>query len=414
MSPTGRAVAAAALAALSALWFGPWVAGGLLAAVGLGVAVDAWAVHRPPSVDRVAPARVVRSKPAAFAISVTARPGSRVQVRQPQTAEVRVEPAEAPDGIDGTIVALTRGRHVLGPVVTSTTGPLRLGRWVHRQGGDLTVTSHVDLPGARRIAASVQQGRFREPGLRRGPLGLGTEFESVRDYTPDDDVRRINWLATERVGRPMANQFREDTERDLWCLVDAGRLLASPVGDRTRLDVTLDALAAVAAVADVLGDRIGAVVFDDQVRREVPPRRAGAADLVRLLDDLEPRLVDSDYEAAFARVASHRRALVLIFTDLLDGAAAAPLLDAVPVLARRHAVVVAGVNDPDLTELVTTAPRQVHDLHRASVATDILDERDQVRTRLTTAGATVIDASVGDLASRCVGAYLRLKSTARL
>ena len=141
---------------------------------------------------------------------------------------------------------------------------------------------------------------------------------------------------------------------------------------------------------------------------------AGAADLVRLLDDLEPRLVDSDYEAAFARVASHRRALVLIFTDLLDGAAAAPLLDAVPVLARRHAVVVAGVNDPDLTELVTTAPRQVHDLHRAAVATDILNERDQVRTRLTTAGATVIDASVGDLASRCVGAYLRLKSTARL
>ena len=113
-------------------------------------------------------------------------------------------------------------------------------------------------------------------------------------------------------------------------------------------------------------------------------------------------------------MASHRRALVLIFTDLLDGAAAAPLLDAVPVLARRHAVVVAGVNDPDLTALVTTAPRQVHDLHRAAVATDILNERDQVRTRLTTAGATVIDASVGDLASRCVGAYLRLKSTARL
>src|SRR5690606_7990654 len=106
-------------------------------------------------------------------------------------------------------------------------------------------------------------GNFRDPGLRRGPIGLGTDFEAVREYTPDDDVRRINWAATERTRRPMVNTYREDTERDLWCLIDTGRLLASPIGDRTRLDLVLDAVASVGAVADVLGDRVGAVVFDE-------------------------------------------------------------------------------------------------------------------------------------------------------
>src|SRR5699024_6654537 len=158
---------------------------------------------------------------------------------------------------------------------------------------------HADLPGARRIAAAVRQGRFRDPGRRRGPLGLGTDFETIRTYTPDDDIRRMNWLATERTGHPMVNQHREDTERDLWCLVDGGRLLAAPIGDRTRLDLAVDAVAAVAAVAEAVGDRIGAIVFDDEVRRVIAPRRAAAASLMRNLDDLEATMVDSDPLAAF-------------------------------------------------------------------------------------------------------------------
>lgn len=414
MSPTGRSAALVALAAVTAFWWPAELAGAL---VGLAVALtlgDAWSVHRSPTVERHLPTEVARGAPAAFSVTARPRPATSVIVRQPQTAEVRLDPAEGPDAIEGTLVADRRGRHRLGPAVTRSTGPLGLARWDHRHGDEVVVTSHADLPGARRIASAVRQGSFRDPGMRRGPLGLGTDFESIREYTPDDDIRRMNWLATERTGRPMVNQYREDTQRDLWCLVDTGRLLSAPVGDRTRLDAALDALAAVAAVADVVGDRVGAVTFDGEIRRVVRPRRASAGGLVRSLDDLEPAIVDSDYEAAFGRVASAKRSLVIVFTDILDGAAAAPLLDAVPVLARRHAVVIAGVTDPDLVSAVTTDPRTQRDLHVAAVATDLLAERDRVRTRLSAAGAVVVDAPVDGLPSACVAAYLRLKGTARI
>ena len=71
--------------------------------------------------------------------------------------------------------------------------------------------------------------------------------------------------------------------------------------------------------------------------------------------DLEPAPVDSDYELAFTAVARSKRSFVLVITDLLEESAARPLLDAVPILARRHVVVVATVTDPDVAGLVGTA-----------------------------------------------------------
>ena len=414
MSPTGRTVVLVAAAAATAMWLPAQLAGLLVGAVLVAFVVDAYTVHRAPVVTRSLPTEVARGGSAPFSVRVEPRPAIRVEVRQPQTADIRLTPAEGPDGLDGTLVATLRGRHELAPAVTRATGPLRLGRWTHRHGGTAEINSHADLPGARRIAAAVRQGTFRDPGLRRGPIGLGTDFESVREYTPDDDIRRMNWLASERTGRPMVNQYREDTERDLWCLVDAGRLLSAPVGGRTRLDAALDALAAVAAVADVVGDRVGAVAFDDTVRHVIRPRRANASNLTRLLDDLQPSIVDSDYEAAFARIGSAKRSLVIVFTDLLDVAAAKPLLDAVPVLVRRHAVIIAGASDPDLVAAVTTKPTNIRDLHRATVASDLLAERDVVRAKLQGAGAVVLDAPADHLPTRCVAAYLRLKATARI
>ena len=414
MSPSARTVGLVALAAVSAMWFPAVVAGALVALVLAAFVGDAWSIRRPPSVERRMATELARGAPTPYQASVAADRATAVRVRQPQTADVRCLPAEADGELVGHVVASRRGRHQLGPVITRTTGPLGLARWTHRHGGTLVLDVHADLPGARRLATAVRAGRFRDPGTRRGPLGLGTDFESVRDHTPDDDIRRMNWMASERTGRPMVNQYREDTERDLWCLVDTGRLLSSPVGDRTRLDAALDAVAAVAAVADVVGDRVGTVVFDDEVRQVIQPRRASANGLIRLLDPLEPTVVDSDYDAAFARLGSAKRALVVVFTDLLDGAASGPLLDALPVLVRRHAVLVAGTGDPDLIDMVTRAPASVRDLHVAAVASDLLAERDDVRRRLAAAGAMVVDAPVTDLPSACVAAYLRLKAAARL
>jgi uncharacterized protein (DUF58 family) len=185
------------------------------------------------------------------------------------------------------------------------------------------------------------------------------------------------------------------------------------LGDRTRLDAALDAVTAVALVADEIGDRVGVIAFDTEIRRRLAPRRDGGDGVVRAVFDLEPSITDSDYEHAFRLVGS-KRSFVLVVTDLLEEAAAQPLVDAVPVLARRHAVVVAGATDPDLERLVEHPPSVPADVYAASVALDVLDARTRVAALLRHAGADVVEARPDALSAACVRAYLRAKSRARL
>lgn len=416
MTPSPRVVGIAAALAL-ALLVVPWPIVLLVAVtVAVVVGVDAALARQPVVVERTLPGRLARGVPAELVVTVSDVGARRVEVRQPRVPDVAVEPAQALGGLRATVTATRRGHHVLPPVAVRVTGPLGLARWDQRPTGGHEVDVYPDLPAARRIATAVRQARFRDPGLRRrGAIGLGTDFDQVREHLPDDDIRHVNWPATLRRGRMMTNQYREDTERDVVALVDCGRLMAAPVAgpdgvlDRTRLDVAVDAVAALAAVADVVGDRCGTVAFADEVVARVRPKRSSGEDVVRALHAVEPRPVDSDAELAFRAVGTTKRSLVVVLTDLLDTAAAQALLDAVPVLARRHAVVVASCTDVDV-EASAVGP----DRGRAAAASRVLAERDRVVAEVTRRGARVVEAPPDRLARSVVAAYLTAKSSARL
>ncbi|MDX6410504.1 MAG: hypothetical protein QOE91_20, partial [Gaiellaceae bacterium] len=339
MSPTPRAALLVAALAPAALVLPVWlVALGAVAVIGASAA-DALVVRRRIEVERRVPPILARGVSAPLLL-VPGPAAGRVRVRQPAPPDLRIAVQEADGPLETTVVGRRRGRHTLPAAAARVTGPLGLGRWFQRPGEEATVLVYPNLPEARRLATAVRRGRFRLDGRARGPLGLGTDFESVREYLPDDDIRQVNWRATQRLERPMSNQYRVERDRDVICLVDCGRLMAAPLTDRTRLDAAVDAAVAVAAVADAVADRVGAIAFDGELRRQVAPRRGGARRVVQALFDVEPVPVDSDYERAFAAVGDTKRAWVLVLTDLLEPTAALPLLDAVPMLARRHAVAV--------------------------------------------------------------------------
>lgn len=416
MSPTARAAAIlAGLAVLALVLPLGLVALGAVALVA-AVVVDGLSVRAVPGLEREIPPILSRSTPARVRLDAELAPARRVRVRQVVPPALTLEPDAAADGeLEGRLTAYRRGRHELPAPGTRAEGRLGLAAWHHRPGGPAEVRVYPDIVTARRLALAVRQGRISEGGRRaRGPLGLGTEFESVREWLPDDDVRHVNWRATERMGHPMTNQYRLDQERHVLCLVDAGRLMSAPLGDGTRLDVALDALAAVAAVADELGDHCGAIAFDAELRGNLAPRRGGGAAAVRALHDLEPRMIDADYELAFRAAARAKRALVLVLTDFLDDAAARALVSAVPVLSRRHAVVVASARDPDLDAAVSTPPETELDVLRAATAVDLLETRARAAALVGRGGAQVLEAAPGELPAACVRAYLRLKARARL
>lgn len=415
MTLTRRVALALATLALAAPFVASWLVALAVVAIVAATLADALLVRSRPEVRRESPRIVVRGLPARLRLELASPIRGRARLRQPVGPDLRLLPTEADTVLDAELIGRRRGRHPLPTPAVRVRGPLGLGAWTHRAGEESEVAVYPDLPGARRLAASIRQGRFRQEGTRtRGPIGLGTDFETLREYSPDDDVRQVNWLATARLGRPVSNQFRLERDRDVVCLVDCGRLTGAPVGDATRLDIAIDTAVSVAAVADTLGDRSGAIAFDAQLRRSVAPRRAGARTIAQALFDLEPVSVDSDYERAFHELARAKRAFVLVLTDLIEPAAARPLVDALPVLTRHHAVAVASVADPDLNSLARQIPQTTADVYRTAVALDVLDARALVATHLRRAGGDVIEAQPEQFAAACVRAYLRAKARARL
>jgi uncharacterized protein (DUF58 family) len=413
VSPTPLAAAALAAVALAAFIVPLEVAGLAAVALAVAVAADARLARRAPRVRRELPNVLARGVEVPLVVEVDAQPAVSVRLRQAVPSALALEPQEGEGGLSARLLPRRRGRHVVPAVGTRSVGPLKLGAWYRAAGEPAEVSVFPDLLAARRLALTVRQGRFRDQGVSaRGPLGLGTDFELVRDYLPDDDIRQVNWRATARLGRPMSNQYRVEQDRDV--VLDAGRLSAAPLpapasGVRpTVLDACLDALTAVALVADEVGDRCGAIAFDDQVRRVVRPGRGSGSDVVRALFDCRPRAADSDYEAAFRRVEASKRAFVLVLCDLLEEAAARPLVEAIPVLARRHAVVVASPADPGVTALAAGEDA------RAAVAADMLAARTRAAAMVRAAGAGLVEAPADSLAPACVTAYLRAKSRARL
>ena len=331
----------------------------------------------------------------------------------PDLASIR---READGELDAQLVAAPPRQPHASRSRATRDGPLGLGAWHHRSGEDAEVAR---LPGpARGAAARARRAArpFRRRGPPpRGPLGLGTEFESIRDYVPDDDFRQVNWRATDRLGRPMSNQYRIERDRDVVCLVDCGRLMAAPLADRTRLDAALDAAVAVAAVADVLGDRCGAIAFDREVRRSPAAAARRRRAVVAALFDLEPRAGRQRLRARIRADRGAKRAFVLVSPTCSRRPPPGRSLDALPVLARRHAVVVAG-RDPDLD--AGRAQRGPHghdaDVYRAAVALDVLAARARVAALLQRAGAEVVEAPPDGLAAMCVSTYLRAKTRVRV
>lgn len=439
-----------AACAVAALLVPPGFALVAAAVVVVVTVVDAFlARRRPPELVAEAP----RIAPRGAEVAVRVRPAAAepgLRLRLAGLPDVHVQDGEGLGGLDARITAVRRGRHLLPAPVARRDGPLRLGRWDHRGAGPVELRVLPDYRSAHRLAAAARTGRTASGLRNRGPYGLGTEFDHVRDYAPEDDVRQVNWRATARMGRPMSNQRRVEADRDVVVLVDAGRLGAAPadrdepddgpapdfggpawrfptpeVRRRARaareaaasppaaearlLDVWLDAAAAVAATADALDDHVGAIAYDDRVRRQLQPRRGAGDAVVRALHDLEPAPVDADHERAFRAVGGARRAFVLVLTDLLDEAAAAPLLAAAPVLARRHALCVATVEEPRLRRLATTAPDDELGALAQAVAVDVRARRDAVAVQLTARGAQVLSVPPDALPAAAVRAYLRAK-----
>jgi len=194
----------------------------------------------------------------------------------------------------------------------------------------------------RKLAASGVAGNYRS--IFRGS---GIEFAEAREYVPGDDVRRIDWNVTARMGTPWVKEFVEERDLSVVCVVDRSpsMLAATPEGGRLRAAAELVALLGFAAAYN--NDRTGLLLFSDEVDAYVEPRR-GTRHVLRQVRDVLLADITPGRGTAMAPALDHlsrvlrRRSVIFVISDFFTSGYAQSL----QTLARRHEVIALTLTDP--------------------------------------------------------------------
>lgn len=316
-----------------------------------------------------------------------------------------------------TVTPERRGHFVPCELVVRVDGPLGLASRQRRRALEGSIRVLPAFPS--RAEAELRIERALTIGVRSTrDRGRGTDFDSLREYTVDDEFRRMDWSATARTGHAIVRTFRAERNQQVVVLLDAGRQMAAQVAGIPRLEHAMDAAMTLTSVVTRLGDQCGLLAFDSRIRTIVAPGQ-GASQFVRVVDavyDLEASLVESDYRSAFAVAASHfrRRSLFVVLTELGEDALVEALIPALPLLLARHLVVVASVSDPQVRRWVAEVPADVGEVYRHAAAGAAVEARSATVSHLRRSGAVVVDAPPRSLAGSVADAYLGLKAEGRL
>jgi uncharacterized protein (DUF58 family) len=314
---------------------------------------------------------------------------------------------------------LRRGDYAFGDIVLRYRGPLGTVVRQARYPAAASVRVYPNVLELRKYDLLARRGLLQELGLRPTRLyGQGGEFERLREYSPDDEFRRINWKATARRGKTIAAEFETERSQQVICVLDCGRLMAPPVGELMRLDYAVNTALLLSYVAGLRGDQVGMLAFADDVRAYLAPRR-GKPQFQILLDalyNLQPEPVEADHGRALGYLArrQRRRSLIVLFTDLATPEAAEPLVAHLGRLARAHLPLCVTVSDPFVSVAAGKPVEDSAELYRRAVAEGLLDERRALLDRLHRSGVLTVDVPADKLSAGVVNSYLRLKAQGRL
>ena len=426
---------AGALAVAAILWLLP--GGAALGAAALGLIVLAVFVEiaRLPargsfSIERTAPAAIGLGDDGTMTYRLVNATGTPVRVvvqdRLPDSVagglgvSAHDVPARSTLNVPVPLRGVRRAEEPLGPVgARLTTRWGLIGSRVRVAPVD-TVRVVPSVAGVRRFRLLSLQHRLDTAGVRNlRRRGEGQGFAGLREYALGDDPRHIDWKATAKRAKLITREFTIERSQTVLTLIDAGRGMTQLAGEFSRFEQALSSALILTDVAAAAGDRVGSLVFDDQIRAFVPAQRSrGSLQAVReafVPVTASPR--EPDYAAAFRFLATHqrKRALVVFYTDVLGVRASRALLAHVARSASRHLVLVVALrNDPLFALAVPDAVTSSARLYEHASAAELLESREEALERMRRAGAIVLDVSPRVMTASVINRYLELKGRGAL
>jgi uncharacterized protein (DUF58 family) len=306
--------------------------------------------------------RFTKNVPASLPLTIENRSQAQLRMRLGAImppgveSEKTVEEAATPPGLsqlNWPCTGRARGDQILRELHIEMASPF--GLWQVREPRPVGFTFRV-YPNLRDRATASLFLKTADPGLRvRRQLGRGREFDNLRQYMPGDSFEDIHWKATARRAFPVVKLYQVEHAQEVYAVLDSSRLSAR----EGILESYVEAALHLAMVAERQGDRFGLATFSDRTHRFV--RARSGMDHFRLcretIYNLRAERVSPDFREVFTTLQLNlrRRALIVFFTSLDDALLADTFEHEVPLLARRHLVMV-NVTGTGMKQLFTGPP----------------------------------------------------------
>ncbi|CAM4081106.1 DUF58 domain-containing protein [Gillisia limnaea] len=152
--------------------------------------------------------------------------------------------------------------------------------------------------------------------------GRGMTFSEVRSYQFGDDVRSIDWNVTARYNEPFVKVFEEERELTMMLLVDVSGSELFGTGDQFKKEIITEVAATLAFSATQNNDKIGLLLFSDQLELFIPPKkgRSHVLRIIRELIEFEPKGKSTNLTEAlkYATNVLKKKAIIFVLSDFID------------------------------------------------------------------------------------------------
>ncbi|MFN8241613.1 MAG: DUF58 domain-containing protein [Bacteroidales bacterium] len=310
---------------------------------------------------------------------------------------------------------VTRGEYAFGRTNVFLSGKIGLlsRRFIFND-KPVVVPVYPSFINIRKFEFLAISNRLNEAGIKRiRSIGQHSEFDQIREYVNGDDYRAINWKATAKKGKLMANQYQDERSQQIYNVIDMGRVMKMPFEGLSLLDYAINSSLVLANTAMLKHDKAGLITFNKNVESFLKAERRNST-MTTMMEALYNQKTDfgeSDFEALYIkikRMITHR-SLIVIYTNFESSGSLERQLPFFQLLARNHLILVVIFENTEISELGKKEADSLEDIYTQTIAVKFMRDKNLIVRELGKHGILSVLTRPMDLSVSLVNKYLELK-----
>lgn len=274
---------------------------------------------------------------------------------------------------------------------------------------------YPNLKNLHKYRLSLYNNRMLKEGQRNlRMLGHGTSFESLREYVPGDEYRKINWKATARGNKPIVNQYEPEKNQHVYMFIDTGRPMSYTVRGYRKLDMAVNTALVLADLVNQNDDQAALLLFNTEVNNMIMPGK-GAGHRNKILEALyhiDYNNDTSNYEDAFYyfKKKERHRSIIFLFTDFETVEEAESLIKVTPIIGRNNIVIIILIRNEKLEVIASQKVNNEKDIFDKGVALELIEERKRIIDLLNRKGVYCIECAAEQVEIAVINKYIQIKN----